>query len=77
MSHSFTDANFSRPTYCDHCQGLLWGLVKQGIRCSGKVIQKKGDKGKGFLIFWVSKIVELFAIIIVRIILDPVQIKLY
>lgn len=35
MSHSFIDANFSRPTYCDHCQGLLWGLVKQGSRCSG------------------------------------------
>ncbi|GAA5813456.1 hypothetical protein MFLAVUS_006934 [Mucor flavus] len=35
MSHSFVASNFSRPTYCDHCQGLLWGLVKQGYRCSG------------------------------------------
>lgn len=34
MSHSFVDTNFSRPTYCDHCQGLLWGLVKQGTTCS-------------------------------------------
>ncbi|CAO3639489.1 unnamed protein product [Mucor hiemalis] len=34
MSHAFVEANFSRPTYCDQCQGLLWGLVKQGIKCS-------------------------------------------
>lgn len=38
MSHAFVEANFSRPTYCDQCQGLLWGLVKQGIRCSGIVL---------------------------------------
>ncbi|RCH91616.1 hypothetical protein CU098_002952 [Rhizopus stolonifer] len=35
MPHSFEETNFSRLTYCDHCQGLLWGLVKQGLQCSG------------------------------------------
>ncbi|KAI8646398.1 integral peroxisomal membrane peroxin-domain-containing protein [Parasitella parasitica] len=34
-SHTLEEANFSKPTYCDHCQGLLWGLVKQGLKCSG------------------------------------------
>ncbi|KAG2210263.1 hypothetical protein INT47_003248 [Mucor saturninus] len=35
MTHVFVDATFSRLTYCDHCQGLLWGLVKQGSTCTG------------------------------------------
>ncbi|EPB91412.1 hypothetical protein HMPREF1544_01734 [Mucor circinelloides 1006PhL] len=35
MSHCLEETNFSKPTYCDHCQGLLWGLVKQGLKCSG------------------------------------------
>lgn len=36
MGHSFVETNFSKPTYCDHCQGLLWGFVKQGVQCTGK-----------------------------------------
>ncbi|KAI8340351.1 integral peroxisomal membrane peroxin-domain-containing protein [Choanephora cucurbitarum] len=35
MLHSFEETTFSKPTYCDLCQGLLWGLVKQGLQCSG------------------------------------------
>jgi hypothetical protein len=34
--HTFKDYNFTRPTYCDGCQGLLWGLVRQGTVCKGK-----------------------------------------
>ncbi|CEP10346.1 hypothetical protein [Parasitella parasitica] len=33
--HNLEETNFGKPTYCDHCQGLLWGLVKQGLKCSG------------------------------------------
>ncbi|KAI8366520.1 integral peroxisomal membrane peroxin-domain-containing protein [Blakeslea trispora] len=35
MLHAFEETTFGKPTYCDHCQGLLWGLVKQGLQCSG------------------------------------------
>ncbi|SAL99082.1 hypothetical protein [Absidia glauca] len=34
-SHSFKEATFGRLTYCDQCDGLLWGLVRQGVKCEG------------------------------------------
>ncbi|KAI8336193.1 integral peroxisomal membrane peroxin-domain-containing protein [Chlamydoabsidia padenii] len=32
-SHSFKETTFGRLTYCDKCNGLLWGLVRQGVKC--------------------------------------------
>ncbi|ORZ13955.1 integral peroxisomal membrane peroxin-domain-containing protein [Absidia repens] len=32
-SHSFKEKTFGRLTYCDRCDGLLWGLAKQGVKC--------------------------------------------
>ncbi|CAO3589485.1 unnamed protein product [Absidia cylindrospora] len=32
-SHSFKEKTFGRLTYCDRCNGLLWGLAKQGVKC--------------------------------------------
>lgn len=32
-THSFKETTFSKPTYCDQCHGLLWGLIKQGSQC--------------------------------------------
>ncbi|XP_065180543.1 RAS guanyl-releasing protein 2-like [Sycon ciliatum] len=31
--HDFVETTFFSPAYCAHCKGLLWGLVKQGLRC--------------------------------------------
>ncbi|KAI8987361.1 integral peroxisomal membrane peroxin-domain-containing protein [Mycotypha africana] len=34
MTHLFHRTSFSSPTYCDHCDGFLWGISKQGFKCS-------------------------------------------
>eukprot|EP00053_Salpingoeca_punica_P019889 m.204013 g.204013 ORF g.204013 m.204013 type:complete len:1066 (+) comp17742_c0_seq4:224-3421(+) len=31
--HVFTKKTFRRPTYCQHCGDLLWGLTGQGVFC--------------------------------------------
>ncbi|CAO3650317.1 unnamed protein product [Cunninghamella blakesleeana] len=33
-SHSFKEKSFGKLTYCDHCSGLLWGLARQGVKCT-------------------------------------------
>ncbi|XP_061820599.1 ras guanyl-releasing protein 3 isoform X1 [Nerophis lumbriciformis] len=31
--HNFQEITFLKPTFCEHCTGFLWGLLKQGYKC--------------------------------------------
>ncbi|CAI2169167.1 11485_t:CDS:2 [Funneliformis geosporum] len=33
LPHDFEETTFSKPTYCDYCNKILWGLIKQGVCC--------------------------------------------
>ncbi|KAJ3323366.1 hypothetical protein HDV06_001886 [Boothiomyces sp. JEL0866] len=33
--HNFVLTSYSKPTYCDLCSKFIWGLAKQGCKCTG------------------------------------------
>lgn len=34
--HSLVVQSYRTPTFCNHCGEMLWGLVRQGLKCDGK-----------------------------------------
>jgi len=35
-THNFVTKSFKRPTHCDFCSDLIWGLGREGVKCPGK-----------------------------------------
>lgn len=33
FKHDFHETTYFKLTFCTHCDGLLWGLIKQGWKC--------------------------------------------
>uniref|UniRef100_A0A671XGV5 RAS guanyl releasing protein 4 n=1 Tax=Sparus aurata TaxID=8175 RepID=A0A671XGV5_SPAAU len=36
-AHNFHEMTYKRPTFCYTCGGFLWGVIKQGYHCKGKM----------------------------------------
>lgn len=34
--HALYVHSYKAPTFCDYCGEMLWGLVRQGLKCEGK-----------------------------------------
>uniref|UniRef100_A0A1B0CSN3 Phorbol-ester/DAG-type domain-containing protein n=1 Tax=Lutzomyia longipalpis TaxID=7200 RepID=A0A1B0CSN3_LUTLO len=49
LPHNFAIHHYNRPTFCDHCGSLIYGLMKQGMQCNGckMNIHKRCQKNVG------------------------------
>jgi hypothetical protein len=34
--HNFIEATFDSPTFCNYCDGFIWGFTNQGHQCIGR-----------------------------------------
>ncbi|PNJ59126.1 RASGRP3 isoform 14 [Pongo abelii] len=34
--HNFQEMTYLKPTFCEHCAGFLWGIIKQGYKCKAQ-----------------------------------------
>lgn len=39
--HALYVHSYKAPTFCDYCGEMLWGLVRQGLKCEGQKLQCK------------------------------------
>lgn len=37
MPHSLMVHSYKSPTFCDFCGEMLFGLVRQGLKCEGEI----------------------------------------
>lgn len=42
--HALTVHSYRAPAFCDHCGEMLFGLVRQGLKCDG---ERSGGSGAG------------------------------
>lgn len=35
--HALFVHSYRAPAFCDHCGEMLWGLVRQGLKCEGEL----------------------------------------
>ncbi|KAI6200089.1 Protein kinase C [Aphelenchoides besseyi] len=46
MPHRFTVHSYKRPTFCDHCGSMLYGIFNQGLQCSQCKLNLSEECGK-------------------------------
>lgn len=43
--HALFVHSYRAPAFCDHCGEMLWGLVRQGLKCEGKLQTVQSQEG--------------------------------